>query len=211
MKTLILDFDGTIADTKESIICTVQETLRELKEDKVDEKEIEKRIGLPLKSTFVEAAHLQGDTLDMAVKIYREKYNDICFDTVKLFPNVKATLRKLHDKGITITVASSKGKDALTSLLKHLGISQYITLIFGEQDAVNKKPAPDMALLIMQKTNSKGEETLVVGDTIFDIAMGQAARCKTCGVTYGNNTKSQLKEKNPDYIIDDFSKILSCF
>lgn len=205
---LILDFDGTIADTRLSIVATIQDTLKELGLNTVKEEEIEKRIGLPLKDTFVEVAGLEGELVDKAIKIYRSKYNEICLNTVKLFPNVKETLKKLHERGVIITVASSKGKDALNKLLKNLEISQYISLIFGEQDVVNKKPAPDMALLILKKTNSKAEDTLVVGDTIFDIGMGKAAGCKTCGVTYGNNTIEQLKEKEPDYIVDDFSKIL---
>lgn len=48
MQTLILDFDGTIADTRMSIIRTIQITLHELHLALVDDMEIQKRIGLPL-------------------------------------------------------------------------------------------------------------------------------------------------------------------
>lgn len=210
MKTIILDFDGTIADTRFSIVKTVQETLKELGLKEANEDAIINVIGLPLKDTFTQAAHMQeGELLDKAIMIYREKYNDISLKTVRLFPNVEKVLKQLHQQGITITVASSKGKKALLMLLEALNISQYISIIFGEQDVKNKKPAPDMALHILKETSSTPKETLVVGDTIYDIAMGQGASCITCGVTYGNNTREQLQRQKADFIIDNFEEILN--
>lgn len=212
MKTIILDFDGTIADTQNSIVQTVQATLDELGLERAKEPDIKKLIGLPLKDTFLHAAHMTNEELlERAIKFYREKYNSISLNTVELFPNVKTVLKELHEKGVTITVASSKGKEALLILLNKLDISQYITLVFGEQDVKNKKPAPDMAILILKETKSLPNETLVVGDTVYDIAMGQGANCITCGVTYGNNTEAELKKQKADYIIDDFADILNIF
>jgi phosphoglycolate phosphatase len=209
MKTIILDFDGTIADTRNSIILTVQATLEELGLPKGNVSDIKEFIGLPLRDTFVRVAHLsEGDILDRAIQLYRAKYNEISFNTVQLFPNVARVLEVLYKQGLIISVASSKGKDALLFLLNKLGIKPYISLIFGEEDIKNKKPAPDMALCILAKTKSDPRETLVIGDTVYDIAMGQGANCITCGVTYGNNTKEQLIGRKADYVINDFIEVL---
>ena len=210
MKTIILDFDGTIADTQNSIVQTVQTVLDELGMERANESDIKKLTGLPLKDTFLKAAHITEDNiLERAVKLYREKYNSIALNTVELFPNVKEVLKELHGKGVIITVASSKGKEALLILLNRLEIARYITLVFGEQDVKNRKPAPDMANLILKATESLPHETLVAGDTIYDIAMGQGANCITCGVTYGNHTAAELKKQKADYIIDDFADIMN--
>lgn len=206
-KLLILDFDGTIADTKMSIITTIQETLKTLGTKQIDVNEIQKRIGLPLKDTFVELTELQGEKIEEAIKIYRSKYNDICYDTVTLFPNVKETLEYCFDNGIKIAVASSKGKESLGNLLEHLELKQYISLIVGEQDVENKKPAPDMVNLILDKLEFSASETLVVGDTIFDIEMGQRAKTDTCGVNYGNHSVEQLQKQGADNIISDFIEL----
>lgn len=209
MRTVILDFDGTIADTRESIFATVKSTLSVLNLPMADEHDIRQVIGLPLRETFVQAAHITNEAvITECMTVYRSMYNEISLSTVQLFPNVKSTLDSLFHKGITITVASSKGKESLQMLLDRLGVNNYISCIFGEQDVENKKPAPDMALHILAKTGSEAEETLVVGDTAFDIAMGQGAGCKTCGVTYGNHTREQLEKQGADYIVDDFASIL---
>jgi len=66
-----------------------------------------------------------------------------------------------------------------------------------------------MALHIIEQTHSNPKNTLVVGDTIYDIAMGQGAKCRTCGVTYGIHTREQLEKQKTDYIIDDFKEVLN--
>jgi phosphoglycolate phosphatase len=47
------------------------------------------------------------------------------------------------------------------------------------------------------------DQALVIGDTVFDIQMGKAARCRTCAVTYGNHGREQLQAAEPDFLIDD--------
>lgn len=209
MKTVILDFDGTIADTQNSIIQTIQATLKELQLPLANEIMVKELIGLPLKDTFEKAACIkEKQILEKAITVYRELYNTIGLSSIELFPNVKDTLEKLHRRNITMAVASSKGKGSLQSLLDSLDISQYITLTFGEQDVKRKKPAPDMVIEILKIINIQPKEALVVGDTAYDIAMGQGAKCITCGVTYGNHSRTQLKQQKADYIIDDFAELL---
>jgi phosphoglycolate phosphatase len=208
MKTIILDFDGTIADTGNSIIQTIQKVAEVLAVSCADESEIKDLIGLPLKDSLIKALHISDENvLENAIKLYRTIFNEF-YDTIDLFSNVKSTLEILVSNGITITVASSRGKDSLSDLLNRLGIIEYITLILGEQDVENKKPAPDMALRILRETKTQPKDTLVVGDTIFDIEMGQRAGCITCGVTYGNHSETQLKKQGADFIINDFREVI---
>lgn len=83
-----------------------------------------------------------------------------------------------------------------------------MSIVLGEHDVVNKKPAPDMALYILKAIGAKPQETLVVGDTIYDIAMGQATQCTTCGIDYTHCRRKQLQEQGADFIIDNFNELL---
>ena len=58
------------------------------------------------------------------------------------------------------------------------------------------------------RMNIRADETLVVGDTTFDIEMGKAAGCYTCGVSYGNQSADQLAGASPNYLLDDLRKLL---
>jgi HAD hydrolase, family IA, variant 3 len=75
-------------------------------------------------------------------------------------------------------------------------------------DVQHAKPAPDMVLKTLDFLHVLPKETLVVGDTPFDIRMGKAANVQTVGVTYGNGTRTELKESGADYIIDCFEQLL---
>ncbi len=210
MKIVILDFDGTVADTRRSIIKTVQLTLEHLELSPANDSEIKHVIGLPLRDTFVKAAHIQDEELiTRAIEVYREKYFSVCMNTVQLFPKVKETLQYLYENNYIIAIASSKGKEALSMLLNKLNILPYITTVVGEQDVIHKKPAPDMVKRILASVSISPQDALVVGDTIYDIEMGKSAFCHTCGVTYGNHSATQLRMANADFIINDFSDIIT--
>lgn len=206
-KTLILDFDGTLADTKESIIQTMRYVSETLHTTGFDEELIKSLIGLPLKDTFEKAFAFDEKLIQEATFIYRKHYNEIVIDTISLFENVKDTLIYFHKKGIHLTVASSKGKEALIKVLKKQNIYDLFSFIGGEEDAKNKKPAPDIVNHIMNTYTYQPHECLVVGDTIFDIEMGQRAHVDTCGVTYGNKAREVLEQQNPTYIINTFQEL----
>lgn len=206
-KMLILDFDGTLANTKESIIQTMKFVASNFNIKNFDEKTIESLIGLPLKTSFEKAFSLDEKLIHEATLIYRKHYNEIVIDTISLFDGVKDTLFDFHHKGINLTVASSKGKEALIKILKKQNIYDIFSFVGGEEDAKNKKPSPDIVNLIMDKYDYQLDECLVVGDTIFDIEMGQRANVDTCGVTYGNNTRKKLEKQKPNYIIDSFRNL----
>ncbi len=206
-KTLILDFDGTLVDTKESILQTMKFVANSFDIENFDEKLIESLIGLPLKSTFEKAFLLDEKLIQEATIVYRKHYNEIVIDTISLFDGVKDTLLDFHHNGINLTVASSKGKEALIKILKKQKIYDIFSFVGGEEDVENKKPSPDIVNLIIDKFNYQPNDCLVVGDTIFDIEMGQRANVDTCGVTYGNNTMEKLEKQKPNYIIDSFRNL----
>lgn len=207
-KTLILDFDGTIADTQESIVQTMKFVADSFHIKDIDETLIRSLIGLPLKTTFEKALLLDEKLIQEATFIYRKHYNEIVIGTISLFEGVHDTLFDFSQKGINLTVASSKGKEALIKILKKQNIYDIFSFIGGEEDVQNKKPSPDIVNLIIDKHNCLPNECLVVGDTIFDIEMGKRANADTCGVTYGNSTIESLRKQRPNHIIDSFKSLL---
>lgn len=205
---LILDFDGTLADTKQSILTTVRETFAHLGLPPVDDERIEPLIGLPLSMTLGSAGAISGELVGRAVAEYRKRYDEIAARTVALFPGVERTLEELQERNIRLAIASSKGRAALLKLVEHLGIARFFAVVAGEQDAANRKPAPDLALFVLDRLGQRPAQAMVVGDTTYDIEMGKAAGCRTCAVTYGNHTAEALRASTPDFIIPSFHEIV---
>lgn len=210
MASIIFDFDGTLADTNRGIIATFRATLDEMGLPQVDDEKIKGVIGLPLKENFTVAAGLDSDRADEAVVVYRRLFNEIAIPTINLFPGVEDVLKALHDRKVPMAIASSRSTRSLTELSERLGISKYVPtgFLFGAETVARPKPAPDIVYVAMGKLGAKPEETLVIGDTNYDIEMGKAAGCHTCAVTYGNQPAQQLTAACPDYMLDDLTKLI---
>ena len=180
IKLIIFDFDGTLGDTRRNIVTTMQMTIAEHQ--------------LPYRHEDECASVIGNENLK---KIQPQA-----------FPGVVDTLAELHQKGIVLTIASSRSRNSLTELTHNMGIADYISLLLGADDVKEAKPKPEPVLKTLETMHFDASETLVVGDMVVDIMMGANAGAKTCGVTWGNGTEEELEEARPEFIIDRIEDLL---
>jgi len=174
----------------------------------LDRSSARRSIGLPLRHTIEMGLGLEAERASLAVELYRKHYNEVAFESTCLFPGVKDTL-ELLGQDFLLAIASSKSSQGLKTMVQHLEIIDRFAFIAGAQDVQQGKPAPDMVLLALEALDVPAEKCLVVGDTIYDIEMGQKASVDTCGVTYGNNSGDELRSLAPTYLIDSFEHLVS--
>ena len=205
---VILDFDGTLADTAAVIIRTMQATISELELPFRTDEQCAAMIGLRLveiPSVLFPECSIDGD---IYARTYRRLFHEFnTEDAVRIYPNVVDTLKKLMSKGIILTIASSRSHASLAEYVENLGLSSLISYILGADDVDKGKPDPEPVNRTLKRFGISPEETIVVGDTSFDIQMGKNAGTRTCGVTYGNGSRESLSDA--DRIIDDFGKLLN--
>ena len=207
VKIAILDFDGTLGDTTAVIIRTMQATISELGLPARTDEECAAMIGLRL----IEIPPVLFPECDLEGELYASTYRKLFkeFNTdgaVELYPNVIETLKALNERGIKLTIASSRSRSTLVQYVEHLGLSSIITSVLGADDVKQGKPHPEAVNMTLEHFGFRADEAIVVGDTIFDIEMGQNAGTRSCGVTYGNGSRESLSKA--DYIIDDFAHLL---
>ena len=207
IKIIMLDFDGTLGDTTGVIIKTTQATIKELGLPSRTDEQCAAMIGLRL----VEIPPVLFPEYDIDVNLYAQTYrkNFNIFNTqgaVNLYPNVPETLSELKNRGIILTIASSRSHNSLAEYLNNLNLSEYISYIIGGDDVSAGKPDPEAVYRTLELFGFKPEEAIMVGDTVFDIHMGINAGTHTCGVTYGNGTAESMADAT--WLIDDFGKLL---
>lgn len=206
-KIIILDFDGTLADTASVIVQTTQATIKELGLPSRTDAECAAMIGLRL----IEIPPVLFPDCDVDGELYAETYRRMfkVFNTegaVTLYPNVRDTLHELKRRGYILTIASSRSRASLEDYIKSLGLESIITYLLGAADVTEGKPAPEAVLKTLAHFGFKPEEAIVVGDMVFDVHMGKNAGTRGCGVTYGNGSRESLADA--DWIIDDFGQLL---
>ena len=210
MKLIILDFDGTLADTRGLIVKTMQQTLDVLGLEFRTDDQCAAMIGLPLKQAFTDLIPMTDEMGERCVETYRCIFNENnALYVIPTFPHVIETLHQLHEQGYTLTIASSRSNRSLMEFVNDMHLNEVIPYVLGAEDVAQAKPHPDPVLQTLKVYGCKPEDALVVGDTWYDIEMGRRAGVRTCGVTYGNGTREELADAGADFLIDDFGQLSS--
>ena len=210
-RLVILDFDGTLADTQPIIVASLQRTLRELGLPPRTDAECATIIGLPLAECFATLCGVDSATAERCAEVYRRVFDELNTDgAVTLFPHVQKTLKTLHDQGVRLAICSSRGRPTLEAFVRDFHLEPYVEMVVSANDVQHHKPHPEPVQIILDKLGIPAEETLVVGDASYDILMGRAAGCRTCGVTYGNQSANQLRAAGADHLIDRFDTLPDC-
>ena len=209
-KLIIFDFDGTLGDTRRNIVTTMQMTIREMQLPSRTEAECAATIGLPLAGCFKAMfPDIEEEIIPRCAETYRRIFNEN-LQNIKpeAFPGVVKTLKTLKEQGFALTIASSRSRNSLKELTHDMGIADYISYLIGADDVKEAKPKPEPVLKTLTAMHFDASETLVVGDMAVDILMGANAGTKTCGVTWGNGTREELKEAGADFIIDRMEELI---
>ena len=210
-RLIVFDFDGTLGDTKENIVKTMQETMRRMGFPIPDEATIASTIGIPLEDGFkIMVPGISDKQCLECATLYR-----IVFDEYKAqlqpkaFPGVIETLADIKAMGVQMAVASSRLSVSLDAFVHDMGIGDYIEYVLGVDYQRKPKPNPDPVLQCLEHFGVDASEALVVGDMAVDIQMGAAAKCRTCGVTWGNGSREQLSAAGADSIIDSMRELIA--
>ena len=183
IKAILFDNDGTVVDTEEPILISIRYTLEKVfgscTED--DIKKFKSLIGLPSHDQFL---HFTKDeaTIEELTKTYRAHNNDILFELSKNFEGLPETLEELKNRGYFLGIVTSKLHSICLEGLQRIGIDKYFQYIQGPDDWDVHKPDPGAITHACEEIGYTPEETLYVGDSVFDMQAGNGAGCKTCAV-----------------------------
>lgn len=209
-KLIIFDFDGTLGDTCENIVKTMQETMLRKGYPVPGEEAIRATIGLPLAEGFKMLEPGMGvEEMASCAALYRKVFEEWRERLVpQPFPGVREALAQLHARGLKLSVASSRKRPSLVGFIHSMGLEPYICYVLGVDDAPRPKPDPAPVLKTLQELKTDASDAIVVGDMPVDILMGSRAGARTVGVTWGNGSREALCEAGADHIIDNIGSLV---
>jgi len=207
IKLVMLDFDGTIADSFASVIYCAEKMCHN-EGYPFDKTIIERNMGCTTEDCI---ALLINDTNPELISRLTEAYNIIYksegLDMIRLFDGVLETVKRLYDKGIKFAITSNNVIPAISYVVERLGLMPYLDSIVGVECVEHGKPEPDIALEAIRLAGVTAEEAVAVGDSVFDMGMGKKAGCHCCGVSYGCDTSKTLFDSGAEWVIDSFSEL----
>ena len=203
--TILFDLDGTLLDTRNLVNRSFIHTFEHFRPGyMITDEELDSFFGPSLKETFSKYSN-DPKEIDEMIKYYREFNISNHDEMVKVFPNTKEVLKKLHNKGYKLGVVSSKKTDLVEHGLFVTNLLPYIRVVIGENDVKNVKPNPEGINNAMNQLKSK--KAMYIGDGLGDIAAGKNAGIDTVGVLYSDRIDAIIASE-PTYTISNMNDLL---
>ena len=209
-RAVIFDLDGTLADTAPDVHRSMNLLRRRHGLPPISVEEAKKSIG-PGPDRFVRhlAPHAEPEKIRGIVREFREIYSQHLLDATRLFPGVRELLLELHAIGVLLAVVTNKPVRFSEAILQGLGVANLFGAVLGPEAVEHQKPAPDAILKAMELLHARRDETLMVGDTEYDIRAAKDAGVAVCAVAYGYSPPELLRSFQPDFLVERPGEILA--
>lgn len=202
-KLLVFDWDGTLMDSVGAIVACTQKALADLGWSGISDGAIRSTIGLGLRdalaSLFPEARH--GDS-DRLLACYREHWHGGFRDHPFLFPGVVATLERLAEEGFLLAVATGKSRRGLEYALEQSNLTGFFHATRTADEAFSK-PHPQMLFDLLEELGTRAADTVMLGDTTYDLDMAHNAGAIPVGVLSGSHSREELARSRPAALLDN--------
>lgn len=204
-KYVLFDLDGTLIDTNRLIIDSFKYTYKTCLGLEVDEQEILRYFGEPLKVTLKRYSEERCDELFNTYIEYNETRHD---DTVTIFDGVKEMLESLEQQGYTLALVTSKRRKVAAMGLELFDIRKHFKVFVALEDTELHKPNPAPVIKALELLGAKPEEAIMVGDSIFDIHCAHGAGVKAVLVKWSAAHGFQGDDISADYVAHDTNELL---
>ena len=201
---IFFDLDGTLIDSSEGIHNGFVQTFERLGLPVPSDKEIRTFMGPPLEVTFKEEISEKG--AEKAVQLYRDYYETKGQFEAHLYDGIKDVLEKLsQDPNKKIYITTSKNEPTALEMCEYLGIAELFDGIYGATLAAFHKA--DVLQRAIAENNANKDQSVIVGDTKYDMIGGKTVGIKTLAVTWGFGTNDTLLTENPDFVANTVQEL----
>ncbi len=211
LRLAVFDCDGTLVDSQHSIVAAMVEAFQRHDHPVPTPGAVTRLVGLPL----VEAiARLLPEHDNPACEAICETYKAVFYEmrqagTVQepLFEGIVDALDALEAEGWLLGVATGKAYRGLKATLGDHGLlDRFVTC--QTADRAHGKPHPDMMLKAMAETGATAENTVMIGDTTFDIEMAVNAGTRAIGVGWGYHANHELTTAGAERVVTAAEELL---
>jgi HAD superfamily hydrolase (TIGR01509 family) len=207
---MLFDLDGTLVDSAYQHVIAWHETFRDFRMD-IPNWKIHRRIGMSgsffLPGLLREIGHSTDSAAIKRLEERHSKYFTPRIKTIRVLPGARELLRHLSKIGLPWTIATSGERSQMEKLVKGLNLPNSLPIVTGD-DVKNAKPAPDIFLAAAEKLNVNISDSIIVGDSPWDLLAGRRMKALGVGLLCGGYAKEELERAGAHLVYDDPAELL---
>ncbi|HEX8764803.1 MAG TPA: HAD-IA family hydrolase [Candidatus Acidoferrum sp.] len=188
VRALIFDLDGTLIDSKQDLIRSVNAMMVQMGREPLHEDTVSSYIGHGA-PRLVARALGNGATEEecgRGLKFFLAHYDEHKLDSTCAYPGVADALEELRK--LPMAVLTNKPVRVSRKILEGLGLAKYFRAVYGGNSFETKKPDPLGAKRILEELNAAPAEALMIGDSEVDVQTARNAGTLAAAVNYGFGT-----------------------
>lgn len=201
----VFDCDGTLADGQAAVCAAMARAFAAAGLPTPGEVAIRRIVGLSLPQAVAALApDTPGEERRAVVEAYREAFRSARLDgrlSEPLFAGMAEALGELAGRGWLLGVATGKSDRGLAHTLATHRIDRLFATL-QTADRHPSKPHPAMLLAAMDEALAEPGDTVMIGDTVFDIEMARVAGTRAIGVGWGYHLADELRDAGAEAVVD---------
>jgi phosphoglycolate phosphatase len=207
VKAVMIDLDGTLADTIPDLAEAANMMLREFDRPGLERELIRTFVGkgIPKLVERALAGNLEGSApaglLARALPIYERCYAEVNGKHTVIYPGVSEGLRTLRAMQLPLACVTNKAERFTLALLDHLQLARCFEQVIAGDTLPQKKPDPQPLLHACRGFGIAPGDMLMIGDSANDVEAARAAGCPVFCVDYGYNEGRDVRELDVDAIV----------
>ena len=211
LKLAVFDVDGTLVDSRQVISEAMNRAFLRAGLSAIGYERTRTIVGLELTEAVLRLAPVDypAERIPELASFYKQAFVEMRSEAgfnEPLYDGARDTVERLADEGWLLGVATGKARRGLDIVFEHHGLHRFFQT-FQTVDGGVGKPHPRMVLDAMAETGARPEQTVMIGDTSFDMAMGRAARVTALGVSWGFHTPDEISNGGAHHLFDDFAAL----
>ena len=207
IRALVFDLDGTLIDSKQDLVLSVNATLRSIGREELPAGLVASYVGsgAPVLNSRALGGSPDSEELQRALKYFLSHYEEHKLDNTRAYPGVREALVQLN--GTPMAVLTNKPANISVRILQGLGLVQFFQVIYGGNSFATKKPDPLGANTVLGDLKVSANEAVMVGDSEVDVQTARNAGMLSAIVNFGFGIHD--REKYPaDLYLDRMEELL---
>jgi phosphoglycolate phosphatase len=207
IKLYIFDWDGTLADSIGVITSCLIDAFEETGLGNLDYDKAASIIGLPLVTALeILSPGITPENHTVLLNSYKKFFLQRSHADSLLFDGVYKTLEEIKNAGCYIAIATGKSRAGLERDFDNCNIRGFLSNS-KTIDECSPKPDPHMINSIISELGLTHNETVMIGDTSFDLEMAKNAGVISLASVYGAHPREKLEAYKPLEMFNDFQSL----